>query len=200
MARIDPPARLPLTVRLAAAATRRMFGKALEPGLVTAHHRGVFWANLLSEGVLMRSRHHLPVRLRSLVEQRAATVIGCPWCIDFGTMLALRQGVTAEEILAVPEFADSPLFTDLEKRAMAYAEAATVTPMRVTDEMVAALRADLGDAGLVELVHLVALENHRSRTNHALGITSQGFTDSAVCALPVNAGRGDVSATAPARA
>ncbi|MBO1752844.1 carboxymuconolactone decarboxylase family protein [Actinotalea sp. BY-33] len=184
MARIDPPARQRLSTRLVAAMTRRMFGQVMEPGMVTAHHRGVFWSQLLGEVTLMRSRHHLPETLRDLVQHRVAVVIGCPWCIDFGAMLALRAGVTREQLLAVPEYAASPLFTGLEKRAMALADAATATPPHVTDEQVATLREELGEAGLVELVHLVALENHRSRLNHALGVTSQGFTDSEVCALP----------------
>ncbi|MBF0688049.1 MAG: carboxymuconolactone decarboxylase family protein [Cellulomonas sp.] len=186
MARIAPPARQRLADRIAAVATRRMFGRPLEPAAVTSHHRGVFWSQLLGEVVLLRARHHLPVRLRSLVEHRVSVVIGCPWCIDFGAMLALRAGVDAQEVLAVPDYATSPAFSGLEKRAMAFADAATATPPRVSDAMVADLRGDLGDAGLVELAHLVALENQRSRLNHALGITAQGFTDATVCALPTS--------------
>lgn len=200
MARIAPPTRPRTADRLVAAMTRRMFGRSLEPAAITAHHRGVTRSQLVGELVLLRSRHHLPERLRSLVEHRVAVVIGCPWCIDFGAMLALRVGVTAQEILAVPHYADSAAFSDLEKRAMAFADAATATPMQVTDAMVAALHADLGDAGLVELAHLVALENHRSRLNHALGITAQGFTDATVCALPGAAGRPGATASAPASA
>lgn len=201
MARIAPPARPRLADRVASAATRRMFGKSLDPGTVTAHHRGVFWSQLLGEVVLLRARRHLPERLRSLVEHRTAVVIGCPWCIDFGAMLALRAGVSAEELVAVPDYARCPSFSDLEKRAMAFADAATATPLRVTDAMVESLRADLGEAGLVELVHLVALENQRSRLNHALGIPSQGFTDADVCVLPSPAPAAhDRPVTAPGRA
>jgi alkylhydroperoxidase family enzyme len=65
---------------------------------------------------------------------------------------------------------------------MAYAEAVSLTPPAVTDEMVAALREDLDDAQIVELTMLVAVENQRSRFNTAMGLTAQGFTDR--CALP----------------
>ncbi|MBX9246840.1 carboxymuconolactone decarboxylase family protein [Actinotalea ferrariae] len=184
MARIPAPTRIAPAARLALAATRRMFGRSLEPHRVVAHHRGVFWATAVHEGLLLRQRHHLPVALRDLVQHRVAVVIGCPWCIDFGAMLALRSGLTPERLMAVPDYAGSPLLTPLEKRALAFADAATATPTTVTDEQVAELRAELGDAGVVELAHLVALENQRSRLNHALGITSQGFTDATVCALP----------------
>ena len=52
----------------------------------------------------------------------------------------------------------------------------------VTDEMTEALRADLGDDGLVELTMLVAVENLRSRFNSTLGLSSQGFSES--CRVP----------------
>ena len=65
---------------------------------------------------------------------------------------------------------------------LAYAEAMTATPPTVTDEMVETLRADLDDAQLVELTEMISVENLRSRTNSALGLTSQGFK--AQCDLP----------------
>lgn len=199
MARIDPPARVTAGKRLALATARRWFGKDFEPMRLAAHHRGVFWSTTTAEGLLERSRRHLPAALRDLVTHRVATLVGCPWCIDFGAMLALRDGLTPERLLAVPRYATSPLFDDVERRALAFADAATATPPTVTDAQVAALRADLGDAGLVELAHLVALENQRSRLNHALGLTAQGYTDAAVCPLPglLDAGA-DVPGHAPA--
>lgn len=187
MARLAPPARPTTARRGALALLRRMFGRTPEPQAVASHHGGVFWSDLVHEGLLLRTRHHLPATLRDLVVHRVAVVVGCPWCIDFGAMLALRTGLTAERVLAVPDYAGSPLFSDLEKRAMAFADAATATPPTVTDAQVAQLRAELGDRGLVELTHLIALENQRSRFNHALGLTAQGFTDAEVCALPPTA-------------
>ena len=184
MARIAAPTRITLGKRLALAVVGRMFGKAPEPFVMAAHHRGVFWASSVHEAMLLRSRHRLPAELRDLAQHRVATVIGCPWCIDFGAMLALKAGLSAERLLAVDRYADSPLFSDVERRALAFADAVTATPPTVTDAQVAELRADLGDTGLVELAHLVTLENQRSRLNHALGLVAQGYTDAATCPLP----------------
>ena len=184
MARLSPPTRITTGKRIALALVRRWYGKELEPMLLSAHHRGIFWSTALAEGLLLRSRTHLPAELRDVVTHRVATVVGCPWCIDFGAMLALRAGLTPERLLAIDSYATSALFTPTERLALGFADAATATPPAVTDVQVAELRAALGDAGLVELAHLVALENHRSRLNGALGITAQGYTDAAVCALP----------------
>ena len=45
----------------------------------------------------------------------------------------------------------SDVYTPLERKVLEYAEAMTATPPKVTDEMVAGLRADLDDAQVVEL-------------------------------------------------
>ncbi len=64
-----------------------------------------------------------------------------------------------------------------------YAEAMSVTPLTVTDEMVAHLLDELGEPAVVELTQMIALENMRSRFNSAAGLQSQGYSD--VCELPL---------------
>jgi hypothetical protein len=44
----------------------------------------------------------------------------------------------------------------------------------------------LGDAGVVKLTYMIALENMRARTNHALGITAQGYTSDDACPIPLD--------------
>ena len=103
--------------------------------------------------------------------------------MDFGYWEAHHRGVDPAKVSAVPEWRASDLYTEVERQVLAYAEAMTETPPSVTEEMVAGLRERLGDARLVELTALVALENLRSRTNAALGLESQGFK--AECEVPV---------------
>ena len=112
----------------------------------------------------------------------AAVTVGCSWCVDFGYWIATSRGTEPAKLRAVPTWRDSDLYSDLERQVMAYAEAASRTPPEVTDEMVAALRAHLDDAALVELTMMIAVENQRSRFNSALGLTSQGFRDR--CEIP----------------
>lgn len=182
-------------VRLTYRYARRRFGRVPEPVTVAAHHRGVFVTTAVHELSAERGLRRLPAVLRELVTLRVATVVGCSWCVDFGTMLSLREGMDADRLAQLHRHADSDVFTAVEKRALAYADAVTDQPMTVTDAQVAALRDDLGDDGLVELTYLVALENSRSRFNGALGITAQGFTSGDRCPVPVtpdsvSAGRG----------
>ncbi len=71
------------------------------------------------------------------------------------------------------------MFSALERDVLAYAEAMTETAPTVTDEMVASLRTQLGDAALIELTAVIAFANFTTRPNVALGIESDGFADAA---------------------
>ncbi len=112
----------------------------------------------------------------------AAVSIGCAWCIDFGYWETTRHGLDPVKARDVVRWRDSSVFTPLERRVMAYAEAMSGDTVTVTDEMVEELRADLSEQQLVELTMMVAVENLRARFNSALGLTSQGFTDR--CEVP----------------
>jgi alkylhydroperoxidase family enzyme len=123
----------------------------------------------------------------------ASVTIGCSWCVDFGYWVATNNGTDPVKLLEVPRWRESEVYTDLERRVIEYAEAASQTPPAVTDEMVAGLRERLDDAALVELTMMVAVENQRSRFNSALGLTSQGFKDR--CEVPARVGQGEATAS-----
>jgi len=170
--------------RLAYRYARRRFGEVPEPFAVLRHHGGLFWSNAVSESLVEKAATRLPARLRDLAVYRVATRVGCSWCVDFGTMLWVRQGLDADALrwAAADEAPDDARFDETERRVLAYADAMTAQPTTVDDAMVTDLDDRLGHAGLVELTHLIALENMRSRTYSALGIHEQGFA--AECAVP----------------
>ena len=185
MARIslDPPRSL--TGRLVRAYCRRQWGEDLQPALAMLHHPRLLRTSLRYEQSLARW-DRLDERLKVLAVMASAVRIGCSWCVDFGHWEAVARGVPGDVLRAVPAWRDSDRFTPVERRVMEYAEAMSATPPEVTDAMVDALRADLGEAALVELTKMVAVENERSRFNAALGLSAQGFADR--CEVP--AGRG----------
>ena len=102
--------------------------------------------------------------------------------MDFGYYISRTNGMDAAKLEQVAEWRSSTVYTPLERKVLEYAEAMTATPPTVTDEMVEGLRADLDDAQLVELTAMISVENLRSRSNSALGLTSQGFKSQ--CDLP----------------
>ena len=160
---------------------RRRFGAVPEPFAVARHHRGVFWAGLVAESAYQRGCTRLPASVRELAVYRTATVVGCEWCVDFGTMLQRLDGLDVQRLQQIDSYASSPLYSPVERLAIAYADAMTALPVTVTDEQVAELERELGRDGLIELTTQIGLENMRARVNHALGITGQGFD--AACAV-----------------
>jgi AhpD family alkylhydroperoxidase len=154
---------------------RRRFGEVPEPFGVARHHGKVFWAQLVTELAHEKAATVLPARLRELAVFRTATVVGCQWCVDFGTMLQRLGGLDVDRLRHIDEYATHPAFEPVERLVIAYADAMTATPPSVTDAQVAELEAELGRAGLIELTTQIGLENMRARTYHALGITEQGF-------------------------
>lgn len=167
--------------RLASAWSRRQYGKVLEPGLAMMHNRRVLISVLRFERSVEKWSS-LDPDLRDLATAAVSARIGCSWCMDFGHYLSRNRGMDRVRLEAIPEWRTSEVYTSLERRVLEYAEAMTATPPEVTDEMVAALREVLTDEQLVELTEMISVENLRSRTNSALGLTSQGFTDH--CEVP----------------
>lgn len=130
--------------------------------------------------------HRLDTRIRALAELKAATLTHCEYCIDLGSQISRRWGLSDGELLALPSYRTSALFTDVEKLVLDYAVGMSRTPVNVSDALFAQLRKHFDERQLVELTHLIALENLRGRFNLALGVGAAGFSEGMVCAVPAN--------------
>ena len=86
-----------------------------------------------------------------------------------------QLGVSDDKILALADYATSPLYTEAERVALEYADAITLSDREVTDELFARLRGVYEDDALVELTAVIAWENASSKFNRALRIPSQGL-------------------------
>lgn len=177
-----PPVDTPcLLTRLAYRTARRRYGKVPEPLTVLAHSRRLM-LGIAGFEQSVASWKQLGRTCKSLAVLRAAQVIGCPWCLDFGSFVSRGEGVTEAHLRDLHRWRDSDAFEPDQRLCLAYAEAASTTPLQVTDELVEQLRVALGDPAVVELAMMVAVENQRSRFNGGLGLVSQGFSTEA-CAV-----------------
>ncbi len=161
--------------------SRRTYGDVLDNGLALLLNKPVLFATARFER-RVEKWHRLDPDLKALAVMASASVIGCSWCVDFGYYVAHAKGLRLDKLKEVPRWRDSDAFTDTERLVLHFAEAMTATPPSVSDELVAQLRAALGDPAVLELTMMIAVENERSRFNSALGLTSQGFSDR--CELP----------------
>jgi alkylhydroperoxidase family enzyme len=84
-------------------------------------------------------------------------------------------GLTIEKILALPDYRESPLYSEAERVALEYADAITLSDRDVDDELFRRLRALYDEDATVELTATIAWENASSKFNRALRVPSQGL-------------------------
>lgn len=165
--------------RLTGRETERM----IEPLQMYAHVPCLLKGYSKLEQATAKARR-LDMRLHALAELKAATLTQCEFCIDMGSQISRKWGLSDDELMALPYYRKSPLFSELDKLVLDYAVAMSRTPLDVTDALIEKLRDHLDDGQLIELTHHIALENMRGRFNLALGINSAGFSEGMVCAIP----------------
>lgn len=157
--------------------SKKLLGRVPEPLGVYWHNRAVLKATM-GIGAKAQKWDACDPALKSFAHLAVAAQIGCSWCLDFGYFQAFNEHLDLTKAREVPRWRTSTVFTPLERAVLGYAEAMTLTPPAVTDEMVAELLGQLGNAAMVELTASIALANMNARGNVALGIESEGYADS----------------------
>jgi AhpD family alkylhydroperoxidase len=131
----------------------------------------------------VRKAQTVDERVKNLVELKGAQMIGCEFCVDLGSQICRNAGFSDAELLALPRYRRSDLFTEREKLALDYTVAVMRTPVEVTDELFTAVKDHFTDAQLVEITALLTVVN-LDRFNAAFGIGSAGFSEGMVCVPP----------------
>ncbi|EON22541.1 carboxymuconolactone decarboxylase [Nocardioides sp. CF8] len=157
-------------------AMKKLLGGVPAGAGVMWHHRAVF-NDSMKFGRKSEKWHELDPNISSFATMAAAAEIGCSFCLDLGYFQSHNKGLDEAKAREVPRWRESAVFTPLERRVMEYSVAMCQTPVTVTDEMSAALLADLGPAGLVELTAKVGFMNSSARGNIALGIHSEQYAE-----------------------
>jgi alkylhydroperoxidase family enzyme len=177
-----------LVYRFGPRAARKLAGRApqagsgIEPIEIWAHQPKMMMAmGKFSQAI--RKGKTVDERIKNLVELKGAQMIGCEFCVDLGSQICRNSGFSDEELLAMPRYQSSDLFTEREKAALDYTVAVMRTPVAVTDELFARVRSYFDDRQLVEITALLTLVN-LDRFNAAFGIGAAGFSDGMVCVPP----------------
>ena len=178
-----------LTNRAMALFSRRRYGAVLDP-LVAVGHNGKVGRTFALNELGVGGWKALDPGLKSLAVMAAAVSIGCTWCVDFGYWEAQHGHMDPAKLHDVPVWRTSERFTELERDVLEFAEAMTATPPTVEDPLADRLIDTLGPEAFTELVGIVAVENLRSRSNAAMGLSTQGFSDS--CDVPLGGALAEV--------
>ena len=181
MSYVETPADHPYPwyLRLMFRRQRRRYGRELEPVRLWARLPAAFLAMSAMYRALDRRSSPIEPALRSLVQVRISQINGCEFCVDLNSFLGLERGTARDKLRVLTQFEDSPLFSEREKAALAYAEGATRSDRRVDPTLISRLRAHFEDQEIVELAALIAYQNMSSKFNAALGVPAHGF-----CAMP----------------
>lgn len=161
-------------------------GNGLEPFEIWAYQPKLFVAMGKFNGAIRKSKS-FDERLHNILELKGAQLIGCEFCVDLGSQICRNSGLTDEELLALPNYQSSNLFSDLEKVALDFTVGVMRTPVDVDDELFARMRERFSDVQIVDITAFLMLVN-LDRFNAAFGIGSAGFSDGMVCLLPDRAG------------
>jgi alkylhydroperoxidase family enzyme len=177
-----------LVYRFMRRGTKRMTGRApargsgIEPLEIWAHQPKMM-SGMGKFQQAVRKGDAVDERLKNLVELKGAQMIGCEWCVDLGSQICRNSGFSDAELLALPRYRDSDLFTEREKLALDYTVAVMRTPVEVTDALFAQVKEHFTDEQLVEITALITLVN-LDRFNAAFGVGSAGFSEGMVCVPP----------------
>lgn len=165
----------PWYVRLILALQRRKYGAELESARLWGRMPRAFLMLTLFYRALDRRGSPLEPALRALVQVRISQINWCAFCVDLNGAAALERAVAPEKLAALAHHETSPLYTERERAALAFAEALTDPARRVDDACFARLRAHFDERAVLELSALAAFQNLSSKFNAALGVPSQGF-------------------------
>ncbi|RZS90851.1 AhpD family alkylhydroperoxidase [Motilibacter rhizosphaerae] len=102
----------------------------------------------------------LPKPVRELVKLRASQLNGCTYCVVLHARDARKDGETEDRLASVAAWREAPWFSEQERAALAYTEAATVlAPGGVSDEVWDAAAAVFDQDQLTALVVAAAMIN-----------------------------------------
>ena len=115
----------------------------------------------------------VPRKTLELVHMRASQINGCNGCMTFGMQNAASAGITTEQLVLLPAWRESAVFSNSERAALALTEAITRLadhPDVVSDEIWAGAAEHFDKDALAALVSMAALSNYFNRVNTTLRI------------------------------
>jgi alkylhydroperoxidase family enzyme len=124
----------------------------------------------LSRGVY-DPKGEVDLGLKRLLGHTASMAAGCLYCRAHTGTSAMRHGVSAEKLSALPDYRTSPLYSDAERVAIDFAFAAASQPNDVDDLLFERLRAHFSEGQVVEILGVVSLFGFFNRWNDSMATT-----------------------------
>ena len=119
---------------------------------------------------IMKDAGAVPLSLKNMIGHVASLAGGCQYCQAHTANNAGRKGsdLEAEKIANIWAYETSPLFSEAERAALAFAQSAASTPNMTSDEQVDGLRAYFSDTDIVEITAVVSFYGFLNRWNDTM--------------------------------
>ncbi|HAW60879.1 MAG TPA: carboxymuconolactone decarboxylase [Pseudomonas sp.] len=101
--------------------------------------------------------------LMELIKIRVSQINQCAYCLDMHTKDARALGETEQRIYALSAWRETPFFSDRERAALAWAEANTLLPQGVSQQLFEDVREYFSEAQLANLTLAIATINAWNR-------------------------------------
>jgi len=112
------------------------------------------------------ARSPVETKLQQLIEMRVSQINGCAYCLDMHSKDLRHEGETEQRLYLLEAWRETPLFTDRERAALAWAEALTlITDGHVPDEVYEQARSQFSEEELIDLSLAVVAVNSWNRLN-----------------------------------
>ena len=118
---------------------------------------------------VMTSEGGVTPEFKRLLGYISSFASGCRYCQAHMMLASERFGASEGRMETVWTYGDSPHFTEAERAALAFAQAASAVPNAVTPQIEARLRAAWPPEDIVEIMGVVALFGYLNRWNDSMG-------------------------------
>jgi alkylhydroperoxidase family enzyme len=158
--------------------TRRKLGKVMTPIMVHSARMPPAFGSFYGKLPRLDKKLQILSQTAVLIRVQVASTNMCMFCMDASRWYVMTKQAAddLERLDALPEFETSPLFTEAQRAALAYATELT-RDKRVEPDTFARLARYYNEREICDIVWLVASEHLNNMTNIGLGIGSDGFCE-----------------------
>ena len=122
----------------------------------------------LGKAVYKQEEESVPFQLKNLIGAVASHSAGCMYCVAHTSSNAARAGVEDEKVAAIWQFETSDLFSDAERAALSFAQAAAQVPNMTDEKDFAELRKHFSEFQIVEIMGVIAMFGYLNRWNDTM--------------------------------
>jgi AhpD family alkylhydroperoxidase len=114
------------------------------------------------------AKSSLDKRLRDLLSFRVSQINGCAFCLDMHSKDLRAEGESEQRLYMLSAWRESPVYTERERAALAWAEEVTLLPgNQVSDDVYNEARKQFSETELIDLTMEVNAINTWNRLNIA---------------------------------